>query len=142
MRIVHISETCTGCKACQQACQEYHNLPAKVRLMEILEKTGTYQMSVCRQCRRAACISECMEGAITRNEDGIVVIDESLCIGCGRCVDACPEYAVRLKKTSRGKKAIKCDVCINYRKKSDLEGRSRRPVCVEACPLQCISIEE
>ena len=148
MRIVHNSENCIGCKACQQACQDYHNLPARVRFMEITETETmidgqvavTYHMSVCRQCRHAACLSECMEGAISKNEQGVAVIDEALCIGCGRCMEACPEYAIRLKKTSRGRKAIKCAVCINYIKKGEAEGAARRPICAEACPLDCISV--
>ena len=93
MQIIHHKEKCIGCKACQQACQDLHNFPPKMKVMEIIEKesgkadalTVEYRMSVCRQCLRPVCMAECMEEAISRNEDGIVLVDEALCIGCGRC---------------------------------------------------------
>ena len=146
MRIIHHKENCIGCKACQQACQDLHNFPPKTRIMEITEKecgkadglSVEYHMSVCRQCLRPACMAECMEGAISRNADGVVVIEESLCVGCGRCMEACPEYAIRLRRTNKGKKATKCDVCISYSKQNG--ENAGIPVCVGACPLNCISV--
>lgn len=146
MRIIHHKENCIGCKACQQACQDLHNLSPKTKIMEIIEKESgkadtlavEYQMSVCRQCIRPACMAECMEGAISRNAEGVVMIDEFLCIGCGRCMEGCPEYVIRLRRTNHGKKATKCDVCISYNKKSD--ENEAAPACVRACPLNCISV--
>mgnify|MGYP004647690131 CR=1 FL=1 len=54
MRIIHHKENCIGCKACQQACQDLHNLSPKTKIMEIIEKESgkadtlavEYQMSV------------------------------------------------------------------------------------------------
>lgn len=146
MRIIHHKENCIGCKACQQACQDVHHFPPKMKIMEIVEKNSgkedalkvEYQMHICRQCIRAACIAECMEGAISRSAEGVVVIDEALCIGCGRCEEVCPEHAIRLRRTNRGKKATKCDVCITYNKQN--EGAMGIPACVNACPLNCILV--
>ena len=36
--------------------------------------------------------------AITVGEDGKAEIDESLCIGCGACVNVCPEEAITLER--------------------------------------------
>jgi Fe-S-cluster-containing dehydrogenase component len=135
MQIIQDHTFCTGCRACQQACQDRFNLPAKTKIMTIVETEKctdgivdvSYDMQVCLQCKRAACMAECMEGAVSRNAQGVVVVDENLCIGCGRCVEACPVAAIRLKQTRNGKKAIKCEVC---------------KVCIEACPFGCISVAD
>ena len=36
--------------------------------------------------------------AISLNELNIAEIDRELCIGCGNCVNICPEQAMKLKK--------------------------------------------
>ena len=45
----------------------------------------------CLHCDEAACVTVCPTGAsYKRGEDGIVLVDEELCIGCGLCAWACP----------------------------------------------------
>ena len=41
-----------------------------------------------------ACVDVCPNGAITL--DDVAKIDESKCIECGACVDACPQGAISL----------------------------------------------
>lgn len=43
-----------------------------------------------------SCISVCPTGAISKNENGEIVVDASLCIGCGRCADICPLKVIKL----------------------------------------------
>ncbi len=72
-------------------------------------------------------------GATYKRPDGLILIDKSLCIGCGKCIDACP-YGVRSFDpfVKAGKKpseqaADKCDMCA-HRVDNGIE-----PACVNTC---------
>ena len=56
----------------------------------------------CDRCTNAlACAEACPTGARFPNpEDGLLAYDPRYCIGCGLCVDACPEQAVELVETT------------------------------------------
>ena len=46
---------------------------------------------ICNHCSNPACLEVCEKKAIfKREEDGIVLIDETICDGCGECIKACP----------------------------------------------------
>jgi ferredoxin len=40
------------------------------------------------------CVYECAVGAISINENVSAVIDESKCVGCGRCYNNCQAEAI------------------------------------------------
>jgi tetrathionate reductase subunit B len=72
-------------------------------------------------------------GATYRRPDGLILMDAELCIGCGKCIDACP-YGVRSFDpfTKAGKKpekqaVDKCDFC-----KTRIEN-GVEPACVNTC---------
>ncbi|MDJ0951636.1 MAG: 4Fe-4S dicluster domain-containing protein [Alphaproteobacteria bacterium] len=72
-------------------------------------------------------------GATYKRPDGLILIDAELCIGCGKCIDACP-YGVRSFDpfVQAGKKpeeqaADKCDFC-KHRIDNGVE-----PACVNTC---------
>lgn len=70
--------------------------------------------------------------AITKDQaNGIVFINQDLCIGCGKCAKACPYHAPVVDR--RVKKALKCDTCFDLRKNNDL------PACVASCSMRCLS---
>ncbi|MDE8703697.1 4Fe-4S binding protein, partial [Adlercreutzia equolifaciens] len=50
--------------------------------------------TMCQQCENSPCTHVCPTGASYRNEDGVVLIDKSVCIGCKYCMMACT-YGVR-----------------------------------------------
>lgn len=72
-------------------------------------------------------------GATYKRPDGMVLIDTELCIGCGKCIDACP-YGVRSfnpfvkagKDTSK-QAADKCDFC------KERVANGIDPSCVNTC---------
>jgi Fe-S-cluster-containing dehydrogenase component len=68
--------------------------------------------------------------AISRNEQGIVFIDNNLCIGCRECVAACPFGAMQFDEDRET--AIKCDLCLEKLKNGGV------PACSMVCPTQCI----
>ncbi len=87
----------------------------------------------CLHCRDAACVTVCPTGAsFKRAEDGIVLVDESKCIGCKLCSWACP-YGAREFDSDAGVMK-KCTLCIDRIYNENLEEVDRVPVCVSTCP--------
>ena len=96
-------QRCVGCEACSVACkQENHTPPgvayAKVIKLEFGEFPNVsrhFQPVLCNHCENPSCVPVCPVGATwKRKEDGIVVVDYDICIGCRYCVTACP-YGAR-----------------------------------------------
>lgn len=47
------------------------------------------------------CVKACLFGALTIGEDGLPVVDQEKCTGCGACERACPKNIIRLTSTTR-----------------------------------------
>lgn len=101
---------CFGCNSCSMRCKVEHNLPVNVMYSRAQtfdgdlygRPTGTYpHVSVsfythsCQHCDNPACLEVCPTGATQKRDDGIVLVDNSLCIGCDSCIAACPYDGVR-----------------------------------------------
>jgi tetrathionate reductase subunit B len=81
---------------------------------------------LCNHCSKPQCVDVCPTGATwKRAEDGIVVVDPDICIGCKYCIQACP-YDARFINPVTGS-ADKCDFCL-HRVSQGLE-----PSCVNTC---------
>lgn len=93
---------CFGCYTCQFACKAENFTPPGVFWARLLRgETGEYPTVIrqglpvmCMQCKEPECLRVCPTKATTQREDGIVVIDKDLCIGCKYCIVACP-YGAR-----------------------------------------------
>ena len=89
----------------------------------------------CLHCEDAACVTVCPTGAsYKRAEDGIVLVNESLCIGCKLCSWACP-YGAREYSEVRGVMQ-KCTLCVDRIYNDSFEEIDRQPACVMACPTR------
>ena len=76
----------------------------------------------------------CPTGAsYKRAEDGIVLDNESLCIGCKLCSWACP-YGAREFDADEGVMK-KCTLCIDRIYNEHLAPEDRQPACVMVCPV-------
>ncbi|MFA0724765.1 4Fe-4S dicluster domain-containing protein, partial [Vibrio sp. 10N.222.49.E5] len=64
----------------------------------------------------------------------LVVVDESVCIGCQHCSNACP-YGAPQYNAKKGH-MTKCDGC--YQRVSE----GKQPICVESCPLRALEFGE
>ena len=83
----------------------------------------------CLHCEDAACVTVCPTGAsYKRAEDGIVLVDEDLCIGCGLCAWACPYGAASWMPIGR-------DEEVHAVHRPDLQHSiwPRRTACRRAC---------
>ncbi|MBQ0532803.1 DMSO/selenate family reductase complex B subunit [Providencia huaxiensis] len=140
---------CTGCKTCQVSCKDKNELPIGVNFRRVYEYTGgewtkqtsddTWQQNVfayyvsisCNHCSNPACTKACPTGAMHKREhDGLVVVDEKICVGCRYCEMACPYGA--LQYNPEKKHMTKCDGCF------ELIAQNKAPICVASCPLRAL----
>jgi anaerobic dimethyl sulfoxide reductase subunit B (iron-sulfur subunit) len=140
------ASACSGCKACQVACKDKHNLPLGVLWRRVYEVAGggwtrsgaawvssvfAYNLSLaCNHCRQPICAEVCPTRAITQRPDGIVLIDSDRCIGCKYCSWACPYGA--LQYDAEAGHMTKCTFC------ADNLDAGLPPACVAACPLRAL----
>lgn len=145
--------TCVGCNACMAACAMENQTPVwknqwrtYVHDMEIGKEGGEVRRRffprLCNHCDNPPCMSVCPTGATHKLDNGIVLVDDSLCMGCRACAMACP-YDARLDMTSddleQGKgfygellhrehpSVDKCSFCAHRVMKG------LQPACVETC---------
>ena len=127
-------DKCVGCQACSVACSEEWEVPigqarTHIRSTGIVGKfpklVSTFHVGQCNHCDHPPCVLPCPTGATYQAENGIVKVDQSLCIGCGYCMEACPYEARYIN--SRTNKVDKCDFC-----SARLE-RGEQPACVNTC---------
>ncbi len=81
---------------------------------------------LCNQCAKPSCVQVCPVGATYQNADGVVLVDQKWCIGCGYCIMACP-YGMRFFHPVLHV-ADKCNFCYHR------INRNMQPACVQACP--------
>jgi len=101
---------CVGCQTCTAACKEGNGTPPGVQWRRVLDlESGTYpevnRVFVpvgCQHCAAPPCLEVCPSTATRRRPDGIVTIDEDLCIGCSYCIMACPYDARALTGAQAG----------------------------------------
>ena len=125
---------CIGCHSCTVACKSEFDVPLGVERswVEYVEK-GEYPHvgrsflpRLCNHCSEPKCAPVCpTDATYKRPEDGIVVVDSGVCIGCKYCILACPYDARFLNPVTRF--ADKCDFCI-HRVSNGLV-----PSCVNTC---------
>ncbi len=120
---------CKGCGACRTACHIRNELPEGSSYIHILsqgDKSNPHFLPVqCQHCANPPCARVCPARATYRTEDGVVLVNEKLCVGCKYCELACP-YQARTFDEERGV-ADKCWLCLDYVQ----EGKN--PACVDAC---------
>lgn len=84
----------------------------------------------CFHCEHPACLRACPVGAISKDpDDGVVLIDQDMCIGCRRCNWACPYGAPRYNEVT--KKTEKCTFCKH--RVGDDAIPDNIPACVATC---------
>jgi tetrathionate reductase subunit B len=82
---------------------------------------------LCCHCTHTPCVQLCPVGASYRTPDGVILVDDKRCIGCGYCVQACPYGSRFIHPITHT--ASKCTLC--YHRIT----QGLKQACVQACPV-------
>ncbi len=130
---------CCGCLSCSVACKQEHDLPVGPQWIAVYRNEPQiidgkpqlrYTVTHCMHCHEPKCMEACPEDAISRREDGVVLISQTKCNGCRMCMEACPFGVIQFDDASGH--AQKCDLCTTRLDKG------KQPACVGACMSHCI----
>ena len=128
------SSRCIGCFACLVACQNQNELADDSSFIRFEEQESGQFPNVkfmmtplqCMHCAAAPCVAVCPTGASARDrETGLTLVDREKCIGCRRCVAACPYNARFFLKDAAI--AQGCNLCLSLLK------AGQEPACVSTC---------
>ena len=160
MGVLVDTTVCVGCRNCEWACKDAHNLPAgdietyeDRKILESKRRPDTTALTVvneyshgknsslpidvkvqCMHCDHPACVSACIVGAFTKHENGSVTWDTDKCIGCRYCMAACPFQVPAFEYDKAINPLImKCDFCFDRTKEGKL------PACVSICPVEALT---
>jgi len=153
--LIDTNKCSKGCTDCVTACSdengwgganssETHSSKEQqaqwIRKVTVTDKQTGHVQSLplmCQHCETAPCVDVCPTGASMKREDGIVLVDKHICIGCRYCMMACPYKArsfihekLELQKNHapRGIGTVEsCTLCTHR------VDKGQDPACVEAC---------
>jgi anaerobic carbon-monoxide dehydrogenase iron sulfur subunit len=99
-----------------------------------------YRVSTrCRHCDDASCVLACKNGALYKDEDGRVLLDEAKCAGCWMCIMACPSGSIS-RNVSHGNVPGVENNGINHH--CDMCAELGSPSCVQVCPVGALVFED
>ena len=156
------NDRCIDCNGCAIACDEAHELPLGVRRRRVItlnEGVQGQEVSTsiaCMHCNDAPCSLVCPVDCFYIRDDGIVLHDKDICIGCGYCLYACPFGAPQFPRDGVfGAKGSmdKCTMCAggplpdNTHDEQEEYGQNRIsegkvPVCAAMCSTKALLVGE
>jgi Fe-S-cluster-containing dehydrogenase component len=149
---------CIGCGSCVRACSRENDVPTayfrtwveRYRISRMGEAVvdspdggmqgfdplpsgkditkAFFFPKLCCHCTHTPCVQLCPVGASYRTLDGVVLVDDKRCIGCGYCVQACPYGSRFIHPVTHT--ASKCTLCYHRLR------RGLTQACIQACPVQ------
>lgn len=149
---------CDGCQACVMACRQRHQLEPEQTWIKVYPMTDAAGQSFhmprpCMMCEDPPCTYVCPVGATFRTDEGLILVDQTACLGSRACMAACPyearyfnwrtppaaprlptpptpEMPVPQRKGTVGK----CVFCADRLPHGEL------PACVAGCPMGVLYI--
>ncbi len=157
MKFLCDAERCIECNGCVTACKNTNDVPWGVNRRRVVTindgQPGEKSISVaCMHCSDAPCMAVCPVDCFYRTEEGVVLHDKDLCIGCGYCFYACPFGAPQFPQAGafglRGK-MDKCTFCAGGPEKDNSAEEFRKyganrlsqgklPACAEMCSTKAL----
>ncbi len=175
-------DKCTACQACIVACRVENSVPfagpeqaamgRPIFWNEMLSHVEGEFPNVhlhmvprpCMQCENPPCVKVCPVGATWKNEEGLVEINQDICIGCRYCMVACPygarsfnwyepeflemhESYLNLDVPVRPRGVVeKCTYCAHRIRQARAKGQpigsdyddGMVPACAQTCPASAI----
>jgi len=148
---------CTECRSCITACENWNRLgphtvgktAAEIRAAykaggeawELSKEDWTvlkekdprnYYKRQCMHCDDPMCVKNCPAHAITKYDNGAVVVDKEKCEGVQMCVKACPFGVPQYDEKERV--VHKCTLCYDRITRNP----ALEPACVKACPSKAL----
>lgn len=114
-----------------------------IQPVEVAYQGETYELTIprrCLHCTNPPCANLCPWGAARKQSNGIVRIDDEVCLGGSKCKSVCP-WSIPERQTGVGLYLdllpafagngvmYKCDRCY------DRVDRGVAPACIEVCPV-------
>src|SRR6266851_1311485 len=158
MKFLCDAERCIECNGCVTACKNENEVPWGVnrrRVVTINDGVVGAEKSIsvaCMHCSDAPCMAVCPVDCFYRTDEGVVLHDKDLCIGCGYCFYACPFGAPQFPQAGafglRGK-MDKCTFCAGGPEKdlskeefskygSNRLAQGKLPACAEMCSTKAL----
>lgn len=154
---------CIGCRRCEWACKEWNKLPGLESVREyerdqtVFNKTRRtnadtytvvnrydnprdssrpiYVKKQCMHCFEPGCASSCFVKAFTKQPQGPVTYDASLCVGCRYCMAACPfDIPAYQYYDPWTPQVTKCTFCFDR-----IQKEGGVPACVAICPAETMT---
>jgi formate dehydrogenase iron-sulfur subunit len=142
---------CVGCRSCEAACAEAHQLSvpdiSDSSAFEKKRQTTEGQWTVvnryetdkgeifvktqCMHCNQPGCVAACLVKAMEKRKEGPVTW-ETNCMGCRYCMPSCPFEIPKFEYQSSTPRIQKCNMCW------ERLGKGEKPACVENCPEQAL----
>ncbi|EHH3081503.1 4Fe-4S dicluster domain-containing protein [Vibrio vulnificus] len=118
MKFLCDTKRCIECNGCVTACKNENDdaLEWGIQRRRVVTlndgEPGENSISVaCMHCTDAPCMAVCPADCFEHTEDGIVLHNKDLCIGCGYCLFACPFGAPQFPKQASFGERGKMDKC-------------------------------
>ncbi|SMB92102.1 formate dehydrogenase iron-sulfur subunit [Desulfonispora thiosulfatigenes DSM 11270] len=149
---------CVGCGSCTVACKMWNDLKYEKDSPVIGEKTTLnsktwttishkkikkdgkevwrFVKNQCMHCVDPACASACITKALSKNPDGSVVYNPSVCVGCRYCMLACPFEVPKYEWNKVLPNVAKCQMC------STKIANGESPACASVCPTNALTYGE
>jgi Fe-S-cluster-containing hydrogenase component 2 len=114
---------CSGCRRCEIACSLFHEKkiwPEASRIRVFMLVPGLDFPHFCAQCEDYPCVKACPTKALSISKrTGAVLVKKNACIGCGKCIEACPGKIPHMHPKENY--ILICDLC------------GGNPQCVKVC---------